>query len=883
MTKTWHALTADEALRSTGSAAHGLSAHEVDARQKQYGENRLPEGRKVTLATLFLRQFSSPLIYILLAAAGFSVWTGELSDAAFIFAVLLINAAIGTFQEYTAEKAAHALKRLVPTHACVLRDGGRQTIGASELVPGDVIMLASGDKVPADARLLETANLLVDESLLTGESHAVEKHADRKLPEAAPQAERINMAFGGTLVAMGRASGVVVATGGNSEIGRIAAKVGSGQDVKPPLLTRIDQLALRLALVMLSVIAGLFLITLAKGNPWLDMIPVAIALAVAAVPEGMPAAITVALAIGMRRMAAHNVIIRNMAAVETLGSCTCIASDKTGTLTMNEITVERVALPDGTGFRVSGDRIESDGSERHHASLKALSRAGVLANEASCVRSKEGWEHEGDKVDVSLLVFGRKWGISKEDALELHPEQATIPYESQQGFSAAVCGSEGDMRIFVKGSLEKLLPMCSRMQSASGDVPLDAAAVVEQMEQLAQNGYRVLAFAEGKLSPDADMDNPHPMLEKLTFLGLVGMIDPLRPEAREAVRQCYEAGIKAVMITGDHPVTALAISRQLGLADEHTRAVTGRMLHEATDRDRQRMIRETQVFARIEPEQKRLIVECLINDGHYVAVTGDGVNDAPALKAAHVGIAMGARGTDVARESADIVLADDNFASIVEGVRQGRVVYANIRKVVFHFISIGVAEILLFMLAIIAGLPMPLTTVQLLWLNLVTGGLQDVPLTLEKSEGGELRQKPRPVGEPIFNRLMVERVLMNGMVIGLTAFALFRWLLQQGYEESAARNIILLLMVLFENVQVLNSRSETLSVLRQPFFGNPLLLAGIVIAQLLHIAAMHLPLGQSVLSVEPVSAGMWAGLLCIAVLLLILNEWHKHIKFRRSV
>lgn len=876
VSKAWHALDVPQALHDISSAPRGLSEHDVDTRREQYGENRLPEGRKVTVIELFLHQFLSPLIYILLIAAAFSLWTGEISDAAFIFAVLVINAVIGTYQEYTAEKAAHALQRLVPLHATVMRGGERRTVEAHELVPGDIVLLASGDKVPADMRLIEAAGLLVDESLLTGESHAVEKEAGKPLPETAALAERTNMAFAGTLVVKGRATGVVTATGAKSEIGRIAGNIAGREDVKPPLLTRIDQLALRLAAIMVAVVVMLFIVTLIKGQPWLGMVPVAIALAVAAVPEGMPAAITVALSIGMRRMAARNVIIRNMAAVETLGSCTYIASDKTGTLTMNEIAVERVVLPDGTVFKIHGERIESEnGGDAHHASLHALSRAGVLANEASSIRHEDGWRHEGDKVDISLLVFGRKWGLSREAALEKHPEQTSIPYESQQGFSAAVCGNEENLRIFVKGSFEKLLPMCARMQAETGAAPLHAPAIEKQMEALANAGYRVLAFAEGTVTADAYIGDPHALLNNLTFLGLAGMIDPLRPEAKDAVRCCHEAGIKVAMITGDHPVTALAIARQLGLADNWTQAVTGCMLQETKGDALQKLIKDTVVFARIEPEQKRRIVEGLIAAGHYVAVTGDGVNDAPALKSAHVGVAMGARGTDVARESSDIVLADDNFASIVEGVRQGRIVYANIRKIIFHFISIGVAEILLFLLAIAAGMPMPMTAVQLLWLNLVTGGLQDLPLTLEKQEGDELRKKPRPVGEPIFNRRMIERVAMNGLFIGAITFILFGWLLDQGYATQDARNIILLLMVLFENMQVLNSRSETRSIFRQPFFGNPWLLGGIVLAQAIHITAMYLPLGQEVLDIRPLPLHMWGELIGVALLLLVINELYK--------
>ena len=880
----WYTLSADNALSSLNGSIEGLASAEAVLRLKHHGENRLPEAKADSIVMLFLRQFLSPLIYILLAAATFSLWTKETHDAVFIFAVLFINAIIGTFQEYTAQKAAHALKQLVATYATVLRDGTQQRIDAHALVPGDIVLLSSGDKVPADLRLLETGRLLVDESLLTGESEAVLKNAVQALPKDTSLAERFNMAFAGTLVIKGRATGVVVATGIASEIGHIAGDVAEGGDTKPPLLARVDHLTLRLALAMLVVIAVLFAVTLARGESWLEMIPIAIALAVAAVPEGMPAAITVALAVGMRRMAKHNVIIRHMAAVETLGSCTYIASDKTGTLTLNEITVEKIVLPDGMTFTLQDERITAgNAKERHHASLKALSLAAVMANEASTIRHEDGtWRHEGDKVDVSLLIFGRKWGVSREEALDKHPQWAIIPYESEHGFSAAIGGQENDGRIFVKGSVEKLLPMCVSIPGEEGGVSIDNIAIESQVQTLARAGYRILAFAEGRISPDANLDNPHTLLHGLTFLGIAGMIDPLRPEARNAVRHCHEAGIKVAMITGDHPVTALAIARQLELANGETVAVTGKMLREAEGEALQHMIASSTVFARIEPDQKRMIVEQLIASGHYVAVTGDGVNDAPALKAAHVGVAMGKRGTDVARESADIILADDNFSSIVEGVCEGRVVYANIRKVIFHFISIGAAEILLFLLAIASGLPMPLTTVQLLWLNLVTGGSQDLPLTLEKAEGEELKQKPRPVGEPIFNRLMTQRITLNGIFIGGVCFALFRWLLQHGYTIDAARNILLLLMVLFENIQVLNSRSERLSIFQQPFFSNPLLLLGICFAQVLQIAAMNIPLTQKILMMQPVSAIEWTYLLAASFVLLAINEVYK-IWWRRKM
>lgn len=878
--QSWHASSAAEALQAVKGSVLGLITKEAEGRLALYGPNRLPAARPPGILLLFLRQFLSPLIYILLAAAAFSLWNHATHDATFIFAVLLINAAIGTVQEYMAQRAAQALKEMVPAHARVLRDGQTLTIPAEQLVPGDIVILASGDKIPADLRLLETNNLSADESLLTGESLPVNKMAEALPSHHASVAEHQTMGFAGTLVSRGRGMGVVVATGAGSKLGRIAGSIEEDDKVKPPLFARIDQFSLRLTFIMLAVIVLLFVLTLIKGHSPLAMIPVAIALAVAAVPEGMPAAITIALAVAMRRMARHHVIVRRMAAVETLGSCTYIASDKTGTLTRNEITVERITLPDGAGFLVEGERISAEnGDPAAHHSLQALVRAGVLANEASAIHDQRGWRHSGDKVDISLLVFGRKWGLAREEAIKQHPQLLLLPYESDHGFSASLHADAAEIRVFVKGSVEKLLPMCVTMRIGETDMALDADRIEAQMHILASNGYRVLGFAEGKIRADAQMDDPHALLHDLSFLGLVAMIDPLRPEAKEAIAKCHAAGMRVAMITGDHPATALALARQLGLAESADQAVSGEDIEAAEDEaSLWDLVKGSTVFARITPEQKRRIVESLVAHGHCVAVTGDGVNDAPALKAAHVGVAMGKRGTDVARETAEIILTDDNFASVVAGIEEGRIVYANIRKVIFHFISIGMAEILLFLLVIGFGLPMPLTTVQLLWLNLVTGGLQDLPLTLEKAEGGELKQPPRPVNEPIFNKRMVTRVTLNALFIGFAGFGVFAWLIGHGYDTAAARNILLLLMVLFENAQVLNSRSENRSLLRLPFFSNPLLIVGIVLAQLLQVAAMHLSPLQGLLALAPIDAATWGALLALTMLLLIANEAEKKMR-----
>jgi magnesium-transporting ATPase (P-type) len=862
-----------------GTEGAGISSGEAAARLAQYGPNALPEAESDGLPKIFLYQFRSPFIYVLSVAALVSIALGQHINGLFIFLVLLLNAVIGTVQEYSAARAAAALRKMVPYRATVIRDGRARTIDTAEVVPGDYVQLVSGDRVPADLRLAQAWELQVDESMLTGESVASVKDCGANSPVGTPLCERDDCCFAGTVILRGRGAGVVTATGVRTEIGRIAADVGRDADVSPPLRARMERFTLKITYAILVLVALIFLVTVLRGEDVATVFLLGVALAVSAIPEGLPAAMTVALAIGMRRMAHHHVIIRRLLAVESLGSCTYIASDKTGTLTVNEMTIRRVVLPDGTRFDVSGEGLDLHGlvtpvtAGADTGSLQLLAHAGVLANEAELEEGPDGLAARGDGVDVALLVLADKLDIDYRELRAHCPELASIPYESLHAFAASVNQHEGGYRIFVKGSAERLLDMCSH---ASNTGTLDRGAIERQVNGLARDGYRVLALASRRVDiVPAELDE---FLNDLEFIGIVGMIDPLRPEALEAVRRCHAASIKVAMVTGDHPHTARAIARQLGIAGEDMEPVTGRQIREAAERDPallHRLVQGTRVFARIEPHQKKQIVEQLIADGEFVAVTGDGVNDAPALSQAHVGVAMGVRGTDVARESADIVLTDDNFSSIVEGIRQGRIVYSNIRKVIFLLISTGAAEIMLVLLSLLSGTPLPLLPIQLLWLNLVTNGIQDVALAFEPAEGDELSHRPRAPREPVFNRLMLERVIVNALVMGAFAFAVFRWQLAGGASVEAARNVTLLLMVLFENVHVLNSRSEVTSIFRQYILGNPLLLFGMLGAQGIHIAAMYTPGLRDILQITPVTIHLWSQLLAVALVLIAVDELHK--------
>lgn len=870
-----------ETVVSQGTVAlDGLSEAEALRRLQSFGENRLPVAGSPSFLKILALQFLSPLIYILMASAALSMLISEITDAAFIAVVLVINGIVGAIQEYSAGKSAEALRALEQPHATVVRDGRHRLIDAAGLVPGDLVLLESGERVPADIRLIEANGLQCDEAAHTGESRAVAK-------------EEGDPVFAGTIVTRGRARGEVVATGSRTELGRIAGAIQERSTAKPPLLIRMEEFTRLIAVAVGVAIVFLIAVGLWRQMGLGELLTMSIGLAVSAIPEGLPIAITVALAISMRRMAKVNVVVRNLPAVESLGSCTMIATDKTGTLTLNELTVTDIRLPDqshwicDTGVDpVAGGIRSHDGAEdRPSPAVQRLLRAATLPNEARLgAEGDGGFQPIGDTVDIALLAAAHKGGISQSALMERYRLEKRIPYEPELKYAASFHVDADHLHIFVKGAPEMLMSMCGTMQGAGHAVPVDPDLLQRQMDAMAGEGLRVLAFAEGRMSHQGDGQYGDHMLIDLNFLGFAGMQDPIRPEVPAALAACRTAGIDVAVITGDDPRTATAIARQAGLDFAAADVATGDTVAEAMAAGEEALdalTRHVRVFARVKPDHKLAIVRSLARNGHYVAVTGDGVNDAPALKHAHVGVAMGRAGTDVAKESADIILTDDNFASIVAGIREGRVAYGNIRKVVFMLVSTGAAEVLLFLLAMMLGTPMPLTAVQLLWLNLVTNGVQDIALASEPAEGDELERPVRQPEESLFDRLMLRRIVIATLLMGGGGFAVFYALLSAGMSEFAARNLLLVLFVLFENFQCFNSRSERRSVFCQSLASNPYLLLGILGSQALHLGAMYLPGLNSLLGITPISLVEWLILLALASGVLAVSEVEKVLYRRR--
>ncbi len=908
-------------LARLGADRRGLTDDEAERRLVEHGPNELPDAGAAPLWRIVLRQFASPLIYVLLVAAGVSAAVGELVDAAFIGLVLLINAGVGAWQEAGAERSAAALRDLVEPRARVLRDGRWQDVPAERLVPGDVVALGSGDRVPADARLLEAAGLRIEESALTGESQAADKAAGPDTAEDSSLGDRTGMVFAGTLVQTGRAEAVVVTTGAGTELGRIAEAAGSQHGGKAPLAVRMERFTRQIALATLlgaSVYGGLALV---RGEDLVQVFFLAVALVVSAIPEGLPVALTSTLAIGARRMAGHGVIVRGTSAVEGLGSTTVVASDKTGTLTVDRQSVRAVALPPAGGddwshHTVSGPGDRGDGEVSPAPAdldrLRSLVAAGALANEAELVAGDEEAIARGDAVDVAFLALAAKAGVDPAALRDRVTHVGSIDYESHRAYGAArvhpgdvgfgpewrPATPEGTVLV-IKGSVEAVL---SFVAPGTGD------GVHARAEEMAAEGLRVLAVAAGpgpsrEHLPDG-LHEHH--LEGLALLGVVGMMDPLRPQAAQAVASARQAGVRVAMVTGDHPGTASAIARQLGLVDEDEdgdggrprgadRVVVGsdlaRIVHPDDDPDGSRAagdprfvaaVRDGRVFARVAPLQKLQIVKALQADGEFAAVTGDGVNDAPALRAANIGVAMGS-GTDAAKGVADLIVTDDDFASIVTGIEQGRHAYANVRKVIWLLVATGLAEILLFLAAQAIGLPAPLLAVQLLWLNIVTNGIQGVALAFEGGEPGVMRLSPRPPSQPLFDSLMIRETVTAGVVMAAGGLAVWWWALEiAALSEAEARNLVLLVMVLFENVHAFNSRSETRSVFRVPLSRNPFLVVGVLGAMGVHVAALYLAPLQAVLGTMPVPWDVAGALVAVALVLLVVVEAAKAMHRRWS-
>jgi len=858
----FHTKNIDEAFSILKTNISGLNSEEASRRQEKYGLNVLPSKAEMTLFQHFLQQFKSPIIYILLLAALMALIIHEYTDAGFILVVLLLNAVIGTYQEYSASQKAKLLQNLIKANVMVLRDNVIHEIDSRYIVPGDILVFEPGTKVAADIRLIETKNLSVDESLLTGESLDVHKDALFLSDNSDPLLqERKNMLFAGTYISSGRGMGVVSSIGKDTEAGKIAQMLSKKSKAKIPLLEKMEKLSFTISIVIGIMVLILFAIGLLKGMTFYALFLFSVALAVSTIPEGLPVAITVALTSASMAMSKKNVIVRKLAAIEGLGACTLIASDKTGTLTQNRLSVEYFISP----TQVYDTNTMNEAHDKVYL-------ASILCNEMHYEEAKEGGiDFFGDQVDIALARFAANADESYITSAKFYRKIDEIPYEPQNRFSAVMMEQDERIFQFSKGSPETVLEHCNVTEEEKKDILAD-------VDVWALKGYRTIALAH-KESVDEEKIN----LNNFSYLGFVGIIDPVREESPDAIKKAQEAGIKVVMITGDHPNTAFCIAQELGIAfsDEAVMSEKELLVWENNGAKAEK-IKDKTVFSRVTPAQKMKIVIAFQTLGHYVAVTGDGVNDAPALRHANIGVAMGKSGTDIAKASSDLILTDDNFASIVDGIEEGRRAHDNIRKVIYLLISTGFAELVLVMLSFITGLPLPLLPVQLLWLNLVTNGIEDVMLGLEKAEPGLLKREPRSPKEPIFNYLMLRRIIVGGLYIGIVSFVLFYFLLQSGESVESGRNITLLLMVLFENVHVFNARTEINYLHQITYKSSAFLILWVIFTQLLHIACMYIPFMQNVLSTQPVSFNTWLVLAVVALGLVLVMETDKWLMLRRK-
>lgn len=878
----WYKLSAEQVIQDLNSNSEGLTSAEATLRIAHYGKNSLPTRRKVSFWEIVIHQFMSPLIYVLIAAAIVSLFLKEYTDAGFIFLIMIINAIMGTYQEWKAETNASALQNMMKVLTRVRRNNQDITINSELLVPGDVVLLESGNKVPADIRLLSTNNLTVEEALLTGESLPVAKVSSVLSEGEHPVAERLNMAHAGTTVMGGRAKGIVTNTGIFTELGKIAKSLTEIESTKPPLVKRMETFAKRISVIVLIASILLGIIGVINGVPVTEIFFVVVAAAVSAIPEGLPIAMTVALSIGTLRMAKRNVIVRKLTAVEGLGSCTYIATDKTGTLTVDQQTVKILCLANGDEYKITGEGYTGAGTITDHtgAAIQAqqrtelweLIRAVTICNEAGLFIQDGQWLHQGDAVDVAVLALSYKAGSSPAEITASVEKLLEIPFEPDRKYAAVYYRqNDGKIKIAVKGALEVLL---SKTENDNGKLAARA-------NELAGKGYRVIGIAGNEVDGVTDKELPI-----LRLLGIAALIDPLRPEARAAIEECHDAGVTVSMITGDHPSTALSIATELGIASHENQLISGMELGEisdGTDPEFLESVREKRVFARVSPAQKQKIVAALKHLGHFVAVTGDGVNDAPALKTANIGVAMG-YGTDVAKDASSIIITDNNFASIAAGIEDGRYIYSNLRKIIYLLISTGAAELLMIGLSLGLGLPLPFLAVQLLWLNLVTNGIQDVSLAFEKGEKHVMKLPPRKPSEGVFDKLMIEQSVVSGLVISLLTTGLWYHLLRNlHYEENTARNIVLLLMVLLQNFHLMNCRSEYRSIFRIPLKDNIFLIWGVLIAQGVHVISMQVPFMQKLLRIKPVSVTDWLKLLATASIILAVMEIFKWYKRSRKL
>ena len=865
----------DEIEKELQTSNKGLTNEEVKKRQEKYGYNILPKKKKDSIVKIFFNSFKDPIIILLLFAASASVLVNELLDAIAIIFIVLVDIIMETYQENKANNTAEALSNLIKVKTKVMRNGKIIELDSDGLTIGDYVILESGDKISADMRIVESHNFMVDESILTGESIQVSKTSEVIEKTNLSINDQNNMVFSGTNIVTGRAKAIVVSIGLNTEIGKIANSINNTEEEKSPLTIRVEKFSKQISMLVLVIAIVITIISLVKGLPQHEIFLSVVALAVSAMPEGLPLALTMALTIGSNKMAKKNVIVRKLNAVESLGSCTVIASDKTGTLTVNEQTAKKIILPNNLKYDITGTGYEFDGKVNGEQLdyAKELALYGVLNNESTIDENKR----IGDSIDLAFLVLGHKMNIDTKDIKILE----TIPYESENKYSAVFYEMNDKCYCTVKGSLEKVKAFCNKINLI--DEKINSNILEEQNENLAKDGYRVIAIANGEINKQDRYTEKD--INKLTFMGMVGFIDPIRKEAISAIKECRSAGIKVLMITGDHPLTAFSIAKDLELTNTQDDVTNGEEVALYLEKGKEefdKFVKNKCIFTRVTPLQKLEIIESLKRQGEFVAVTGDGVNDAPALKSANIGIAMGS-GTDIARETANMIVADDNFNSIVSGVKEGRVAYSNIRKIVLFLISCGLTEVLFFCLSILSDLPMPLVAIQLLWINVVTDGIQDFALSFEKAEKDIMTEPPRDPKEPLFDKNLFSSILFSGVTTGLLVFAVWYYLIKViGMEIETARGYTMALMVFIQNIHVFNCRSEKNSTFTISLKSNYLVIIAFAVSVLLQIIVMEVPFLSAFLQTTSIPFSHLLLLFLTASIVLVLMETYKKIKFHMN-
>ena len=870
----------NKVLKEFKSSLSGLTNIEAKKRIKKYGLNELPKEKSKTRLQIFFSSFNDPIIFVLIAAAVLSFIVGEIIDGIAILFIIVVDAIVSTVQEYRAEQNSEALKNLIKVKVKVIRENKPIEIDSSLVVPGDIIVIEPGTVISADARILSSNNLTVNESILTGESIGVTKSFEKVNND---DHSKKCMLYAGTSVLTGRALAVVTSTGLKTEVGKIAEKVTTTEESASPLTIRMEKFSKQITYIIIFIALIIGIVLIYKDYDIEKVFFSVVALSVSAMPEGLPLALTMALTIGANKMSKRNVIVKKLNSVESLGSCTVIASDKTGTLTVNEQTAKKIILAsgeefdvEGTGYNAKGNVIPFNDSNIENA--KYISFLGYINNEAVLEKNKNKWDYFGDSIDVAFLALSKKLNIDNIEYKKIYE----IPYESEKKYSAIFYEKDGKCYCTAKGSLEVILENCNNSYNNGKKSKLNTEEILKHNEDMAANGLRVIALCNGEVErknkySEKDINN-------LSFVGLVGFIDPVRKEAVNAIKECKNAGIKVIMVTGDHALTAYAIAKDLNMIEKKSEVTSGQDLEKYIDNEEEfdKFIKDKKVFARVTPLQKLKIVESLQRQGEFVAVTGDGVNDAPAIKAANIGVAMGS-GTDVAKQTAKMIVLDDNFASIVAGIEEGRNAYANIRKISIMLLSCGLAEVLFFVLAIVFDLDIPLVAIQLLWLNLVTDGLQDMALSFERETDTIMKEKPRDPKESLFEKELIKQILLSGLFIGIIVFLVWYLLMRIDMDVTLARGYVLALMVFIQNIHVINCRSESKSIFENSFKKNPFVLYTIVGSILLQIIIMEVPFLSRFLQTEQVPYEHMLILFLLALPILTVMELYKHLKKNKKM